>query len=70
LARKLIKSLNLDPSEGFEWSNTSQEEVFPEHIYIDEPPKAEEEIYKPRERLILWSDGFRLESKAVGAGIT
>jgi hypothetical protein len=47
LARKLIKGLNIDPSEGFERSNTPQEKVFPEQIHIDKPPKAEEEAYKP-----------------------
>jgi hypothetical protein len=70
LARKLTKGLNLDPSKGFEWSNTPQKKVFPGHIHIDEPPKAEERIYKPRERLVLWLDGSKLESKAVGTGIT
>jgi hypothetical protein len=69
LAQKLTKGLNIDPSEGFERSNTPQEKVFPGQIHIDEPPRAEEEAYKPREGLVLWSDGSRLESKAVGAGI-
>jgi hypothetical protein len=48
LARKLIKGLNIDPSDGFKWSNTPYEKVFPGQIYIDEPPRAEEEAYKPR----------------------
>jgi hypothetical protein len=69
LARKLTKGLNIDPSEGFERSNTPQEKTFPGQIHIDEPLRAEEEAYKPREGLVLWSDGSRLESKAVGAGI-
>jgi hypothetical protein len=70
LARKLTKNLNIDPSESVERSNTPQEKGFPGQIHIDEPPRAEEEAYKPREGLVLWSDGSRLESKAVGAGIT
>jgi hypothetical protein len=70
LARKLTKGLNIDPSEGFERSNTPQEKVFSGQIHIDEPPRAEEEAYKLREGLVLWLDGSRLESKAVGAGIT
>jgi hypothetical protein len=69
LARKLTKDLNIDPSEGFERSNTHQEKGFPGQIHIDKPHKAEEKAYKPREGLVLWSDGSRLESKAVGAGI-
>jgi hypothetical protein len=32
-------------------------------------PQGRKKAYKPREGLVLWSDGSRLESKAVGAGI-
>jgi hypothetical protein len=53
LARKLTKGLNINPSESFERSNTLQEKVFPGQIHINKPPKAEEKVYKSRERLIL-----------------
>jgi hypothetical protein len=53
LARKLTKDLNINPSESFKRSNTPQEKVFLRQIHINEPPKTEEEAYKPRERLIL-----------------
>jgi ribonuclease HI len=70
LARTLARELNIDPSEGFEWTTTPQERVFPGEIHIHEAHRAEEEARRPQEGLALWSDGSRLESKAVGAGIT
>jgi hypothetical protein len=70
LARKLTKDLNINPLEGFERFNTPQEKSFPGQIHINKPLRAEEKAYKPRKGLVLWSDGSKLESKAVGAGIT
>jgi hypothetical protein len=47
LARKLTKGLNIDPSEGFERSNTPQEKVFPGQIHIDKPPGPKKRPINP-----------------------
>ena len=69
LARKLTEGLKIDPSEGFKRTSIPQDKAFPGKILIYKAKAAEEEAYKHREGLDLWSDRLRLDSKAVGAGI-
>lgn len=69
LARKLTNKLNLDPLEGFEEAYIVKNLAFPGNIIISAKETAKLEAEKAYKGLILWSDGSKLDSGAVGAGI-
>ena len=72
LAKNLTLGLDIDPSEGFERAILPKELLFPGKVVIESKGKAEEnarKAYSTDSDLILWSDGSRLETGAVGAGI-
>jgi hypothetical protein len=69
LARKLAENLNLDPSEGFEITHWPKGQVFPGEIIINQAKEAETEARQPQNGLVYWTDGSRLDTAAIGAGI-
>lgn len=69
LARKLTEGLSIEPSEGFEIATTPKNREFLGKVIIEPAKEAEDNAYKERKGLVLWTDGSRLESGAIGAGI-
>ena len=61
--------LNLDSSEGFKEAYTAKQLVFPGKIIISSKEKAEIEAKRAYNGLVLWSDGSKIDSEAIGAGI-
>ena len=76
LAKKLTLGLDIDPSEGCEIARTPKDQVFPGNIVIKPKDIAETEarnIYNAHNaalELVIWSDGSKLDTGGVGAGIT
>ena len=66
----------MDPSEGFKIAIIPKERSFPRIIAIKLKDIAKKEardaynFYNAEKDLILWSDGSKLETGGVGAGIT
>ena len=68
----LTLGLPIDPSEGFERAIQPKGLVFPGDIIISSTETAKKEAekaYVTSTDLILWSDGSKLETETIGAGI-
>ncbi len=69
LAKQLSECLRHDPSGGIERTSTQPTQGFPGVICMPERQEALDEAAKQRPGTTLWSDGSRLQSGRVGAGV-
>jgi hypothetical protein len=69
LARNFTSTLCQDPSGGFEQTAEAYPGSFSDRIVVENTEEVLKRARNIKERLVLWSDGLRLENRRVGAGM-